>query len=471
MKKFYLYDTLTRKKRLFKPLNPPLVTFYSCGPTVYDYTHIGHMRTFVNNDFLKRTLLFLGYKVKHVMNITDVGHLTGDSDTGEDKLEKGARQNKKTVWEVAEFYTKFFLRTLNELNIIKPDYLPRATEHVKEMIEIDKILFKKGFAYDTKEALYFDVSRFKDYGKLSHQPLEEKITAAREEVYQDSNKRNPADFSLWFKRVGRFKNHTMHWNSPWGDGFPGWHIECTAMSTKYLGKTLDIHSGGVEHIPVHHENEIAQAEAAFGQKFVRYWVHFQHLLVNGKKMSKSLKNFYTIDDLEKKGINPLSLRLFFAQTHYQQAQNFTWEAVKATNIAYKKIVEKVRELYHKTKGKRFIKSQRAKEYEKKFIERISDNLDLPNALALFWKFYRDKELADEERLALILEADKIFGLNLEGEMKKKEKIPEEIIALAKEREKMRKEKRFKEADNIRKRVEKQGWVIEDKKGGFEIKRR
>ena len=310
-----LYNTLTRKTEEFTPQNFPFVKFYACGLTVYDYAHIGNMRTYTNNDILKRTLNYLGYKVCHVMNITDVGHLTGDDDTGEDKLEKGAQKSGQTVWEVAQFYTDFFTQTLKELNIVMPDYMPKATDHVKEMIELNKTLEKKGYTYETSQALYFDVTKFKNYGQLSGQKLEEKLKGARQEVYLDPEKKNSADFALWFKRTGRFKNHSMHWESPWGDGFPGWHIECSAMSMKYLGETIDIHSGGVDHIAVHHENEIAQSEAVTGKLFVKYWFHNAFLLVNDEKMSKSKGNFYTIDDIKKRGIEPMAIRYLFLQTH------------------------------------------------------------------------------------------------------------------------------------------------------------
>ncbi|MGB9883653.1 MAG: cysteine--tRNA ligase, partial [Microgenomates group bacterium] len=328
-----LYNTLTRKIEDFQPINPPIVTFYSCGPTVYDYTHIGHMRTYTNNDVLKRALKYLGFQVKHVMNTTDVGHLTGDDDNGEDKLEKGAKKSGKTVWEVADFYTDYFFKTIEALNIRRPDIVCPATKHISQMIEMIKKLEAKGYTYKTKEALYFDVSKFKNYGKLSGQKLEEKIQKAREEVHIDPDKKHPADFALWFFRVGRFADHTMHWDSPWGDGFPGWHIECSAMSTYYLGQPIDIHAGGVDHIPIHHENEIAQAEAANEKPFVRFWFHNNFLMVDNQKMSKSLGNFYTIDDLRKNNIEPLAIRYLFLQTHYRQVMNFTWQSAKASQNA------------------------------------------------------------------------------------------------------------------------------------------
>lgn len=374
-----LYNTLSRSTEDFAPLNPPKVTFYSCGPTVYDYTHIGHIRTYINGDVLKRALTYLGFQVNHVMNITDVGHLTGDDDEGEDKLEKGAQKTGKTVWEVAQFYTDFFNETMQQVNVLPATTTSKATEHIQEMIELIKQLEEKGFTYVTDEAVYFDVSKFPTYGKLSGQKLEEKMKGAREDVHVDTQKKNPADFALWFKRVGRFADHTMHWESPWGDGFPGWHIECSAMSMKYLGETIDIHSGGIDHIPVHHENEIAQSEAATGKQFVRFWVHQNFLQVHGEKMSKSLGNFYTIDDVKKQGIDPLSLRLLFLQTHYRQPMNFTWESAKAADEAYKKLKEYVLAFRSQTNRTALSeeKLDKVNEYRQRFQDALANDLQTP----------------------------------------------------------------------------------------------
>jgi len=454
-----LYNTLTKKIEEFVPQKGKIVTFYTCGPTVYDYTHLGHMRTYINNDLLKRTLLYLGLKVKHVMNITDVGHLTGDDDTGEDKLEKGAKKAKKTVWEVASFFTDYFFKTINALNILPPNIVCKATDHIKEMIEMIKKLEKKGFTYKTKEAIYFDVSKFKKYGQLSGQKLEEKIQKAREEVYIDPEKKHPADFALWFFKVGRFSNHTMHWSSPWGDGFPGWHIECSAMSTKYLGQPIDIHAGGVDHIPVHHENEIAQSEAVNEKVFVRFWFHNNFLMVDGKKMSKSLGNFYTIDDLKKNQIEPLAMRYFFLQTHYQKVANFTWEAAKSAQNSYKKLKKIMQELQFYNVYNSYKKSDLCKTYQKKFIDFISNNLQIPKALALLWQLISDLSLNSYEKFYLINDFDQVFGLKLKDI--KSKKIPKEIIELAEERKKYRIEKNFQKADEIRKKVEALGYQIED----------
>ena len=454
-----IYNTLTKKIEEFTPLHPPKVTFYSCGPTVYDYTHIGHMRTYTNIDLLKRTLVYLGYKVKQVMNITDVGHLTGDDDTGEDKLEKGAKKAKKTVWEVASFFTDYFFKNVYAFNIIPPDIVCCATDHIKDMIEMIKKLEKKGYTYQTKEAIYFDVSKFKNYGKLSDQKLEEKIQKGREEVYIDPGKKHPADFALWFFRVGRFANHSMYWDSPWGDGFPGWHIECSAMSTKYLGQPIDIHSGGVDHIPVHHENEIAQSEAANKKPFVRFWFHTNFLTVNKQKMSKSLGNFYTIDDLKKNNTEPLAVRYFFLQTHYQQIANFTWEAAKSAQNSYNNLKKTVLELQSYPSYQSYKAYKTYKTYQTQFVKFISDNLQIPKALALLWQAIKDPSLNPKEKLLLIYDFDKIFGLKLTDI--KPGKIPQKIIELAEKRKKYRIEKNFKKADEIRKKIEDLGYQIED----------
>ena len=461
-----LYNTLTRKIEEFKPLNPPVVTFYSCGPTVYDFTHIGHMRTYTNNDVLKRTLTYLGSKVKHVMNVTDVGHLSGDDDSGEDKMEKGAKKFNKTVWEVAEFYTDFFFKTTDALNIIRPDIVCQATEHIDDMLQLINRLKQKGFVYETDEAVYFDVTKFNNYGKLSGQKLEEKIQAVRKDINIDPQKKYPADFALWFKRVGRFANHTMHWNSPWGEGFPGWHIECSAMSMKYLGETIDIHSGGIDHIPVHHENEMAQSEGATGKPFVKYWFHNNFLTVDGQKMSKSLGNFYTIEDIEKNIIDPISLRLLFLQSHYRQPLNFTWQSARASQEAYKRL----REIFLSLKAKKILislSSTKAKNFQNQFIQALENDLQTPQAVAIMWDMIKS-DITNDEKYFLLMDFDKVFGLNL-GKIIE-EKIPVNIIKLAEKRLEARKTRNFDMSDKLRIKIEKAGYKIEDKNDTYTIKR-
>lgn len=467
-----LYNTASRKIEEFKPLNPPDVSFYTCGPTVYDYTHIGHLRTYVNNDVLKKTLNYLGYKVKHVMNITDVGHLTGDGDEGEDKMEKGAVQKRTTVWELAKVYTDYFLYSIDALNIKRPDIFSNATAHIQEFIDMIKVLERKGFAYQTDEALYFDVSKFKNYGKLSGQKLEEKITAARKEVHIDTGKRNPADFVLWFKATGRFKDHVMRWPSKWGIGFPGWHIECSAMCMKYLGETVDIHAGAIDLIPVHHENEIAQSEAVTGKPFVKYWFHNEFLLIDERKMSKSLENFYTVDDVKKRGIDPMALRLLFLQTHYRQIMNFTWESLAAAETALKKIKNGIAELKEKSgavlKMEEYTDS--AKKLKKKFISALEDDLQVPQALAVFWEALKS-DIYRTEKLSLLLNFDEALGLDLEKMRLEQTIVPPEILKLADEREIVRKARDFQKSDELRKVITEKGYEIKDTDEGFKISKR
>lgn len=464
-----LYNTLSRKIEEFKPLNPPNVSLYTCGPTVYDYTHIGHMRTYVNNDILKRTLIFLGYKVKHVMNITDVGHLTGDDDWGEDKLEKGAKKTGKTVWEVAKFYTDFYFQTTDALNILRPDIICKATDHIKKMLQLINQLEKKGFTYKTKEAVYFDTSKFVYYGKLSGQKLEEKLKGARDDVYLDPGKKNPTDFALWFFRVGRFKDHTMHWDSPWSDGFPGWHIECSAMSMKYLGETIDIHTGGVDHIPLHHENEIAQSEGATGKPFVRFWFHNNFLMVNNQKMSKSLNNFYTVDDLKKHEIEPLAIRYLFLQSHYRQILNFTWQSAKAAQEGLNKLRNIIIDLKKNNSLTRQSVNSLTKStsFRESFIKRLENDLQTSEAIAVMWKMLRS-DLSHKQKLELFFNFDQVLGLKLD-EVKEK-KIPKEIIKLAEERLQARKIGDFKKSDELRKKIELKDYGILDTKEGFKIRK-
>ncbi|MBI4225986.1 cysteine--tRNA ligase [Candidatus Roizmanbacteria bacterium] len=463
-----LYNTLTRKIEEFKPLSPPLVTLYTCGPTVYDYTHIGHARKYTDDDILKRSLAYLGFKVKHVMNITDVGHLTSDADAGEDKLEKGAKKAGKSVWEVANFFTEFFLKMINCFNIIMPDYLVKATDHIPDMLQLIIKLEQSGYTYETDEAVYFDTSKFSNYGRLSGQKLEEKLKGARKEVYIDPKKKNTTDFALWFKRVGRFKNHSMHWNSPWGDGFPGWHIECSAMSIKYLGQTIDIHTGGTDHIPIHHENEIAQSEAATGKIFVRFWVHHEFLTVEGQKMSKSLDNFYTLDDLQKKGIESLALRYLFLQTHYRKLLNFTWKSAQAAQDAYNKLKEYVLSL--RSQGQRtFLSSDKLAQLDKfrdRFRQAVSNDLQIPQAVAIMWEMLKSN-IPSQDKLDLLYEFDQVFGLKL-NEVQE-EKIPEEILDLAQKREEARKRGDFSTSDKLRSQIAEKGYIVEDLEKGFKIK--
>ncbi len=461
-----LYNSLSRKEEGFKPLHDKKVTLYTCGPTVYDETHIGHMRKYTMDDILKRSLEYLGYEVKHVMNITDVGHLSGDDDSGEDKLEKGAKKQGKTVWDIAQFYTDKFFETIDALHIHHPKVVSKATDHIEQMIELVKKLEEKGFTYETDEAIYFDVTKFPDYGKLSGQKLEEKKQAAREDVHIDPNKKNPADFALWFKRVGRFADHTMYWESPWGDGFPGWHIECSAMSMTYLGETIDIHTGGIDHIPVHHEDEIAQSEAATGKTFVNYWVHHAFLKVNGEKMSKSKGNFYTLQDLKEHNIDPLSIRYLFLMTHYRKELNFTWEAAEAAQEAFIRLRNTVIDLKMEIANARVEQKDLSENrYLASFKKAISDDLNTSEAVAIMWETIKSN-LTASEKLETLYMFDKVFGLNLEAYQP--EAIPDDVIQLAEEREQVRKNKDFTKSDELRSKIHELGYEIKDVKDGYKI---
>ena len=324
-----IYNTLTRNKEDFKPIREGKVSMYSCGPTVYNYAHIGNLRTYIFMDIFRRVLRYDGYKIKGVMNITDVGHLMSDADDGEDKMAKASREQKKTPLEIAQFYTSVFFEDLSKLNIGRPEVIAKATEHIQDMISYVSQLVDKGYAYEIDDGIYFDISKFEGYGKLSRLNLEEQQAGARVEV--NSQKRHPADFALWKKAE---PGHIMQWDSPWGRGYPGWHIECSAMSRKYLGMPFDVHTGGVDHIPVHHENEIAQNEALTGKQSVNYWVHGEFMLVDNGKMSKSLGNTYRISDLEDRGYRALDFRYFCLNTHYRKKLNFTFEGLDAAKSAY-----------------------------------------------------------------------------------------------------------------------------------------
>ncbi len=478
-----LYNTLTRSIEAFTPLNPPAVTLYTCGMTVYDFAHIGHGKKYVGDDILRRLLTYEGYEVNHVQNITDVGHLSSDSDEGEDKMEKGAKKYGKTVWDVAQFYTDQFFATMDALNNLRPTTSCKATDHIKEQIALVSTLIEKGYAYDTPEAVYFDVTKFPTYGDLFGQKLEEKLTAVREEVQTGVHKKHPIDFALWFKRVGRFADHAMHWESPWGDGFPGWHIECSAMSMRYLGDTIDIHTGGIDHIPVHHPNEIAQSEAATGKQFVRFWVHYAFLMVDGKKMSKSLGNFYTLDDVAKKGFDLLSLRYFYLSAQYRKSLNFTWDALSAANNAYGDLISRLSGLMenssHHPVETEMSYSSAASAMKHEFIDCLEDDLNTPNALSVVWRTIKSDTLIASEKISLITFFDSLLGLQLvkkatqrmtHNRLAVSQEIPATILDLAQKREQAKSQKQYAEADNYRKVIEASGYQLIDTKDGQVVKK-
>ena len=454
------YNTLTKQKEKFIPLNDDIVKIYSCGPTVYKDATIGNMRTNIFQDVLRRVLKYNGYKLKHVMNITDVGHLVSDGDEGEDKMLKSAREENKSPLEIAEYYTKLFFDDLEALNIEKPEIICKATDHINEMLEYVKKLMANGYAYETSTAIYFDVSKLDKYGILSGINLDEQKSGARVEV--DKEKKNPYDFALWIKAP---ENHLMKWDSPWGPSYPGWHIECSAMSSKYLGEQFDIHTGGIDLIPTHHENEIAQSKGACGKIPARYWMHGEYLLINGGKMSKSLGNVYLLEDIIKRGYNPLVYRLFSYSCHYRNKLNFTWEWIEAAS----KSLERLKEGYRKhLYGEDSISKEVIEDFENRFHEAINDDLNMPLAMGVVWEVIRyekkSKQLAD-----LLLKFDTVLGLKIDEE-NKKEEIPEEIINLLKQRQQARQEKNWAESDRIRDLIKEKGYMVKDGKDGAEVEK-
>ena len=459
------YNTLTRKKEIFKPLKDKKVGLYTCGPTVYWYAHIGNLRTYIFEDILKRVLEYNGYKVKHIMNITDVGHLTSDADTGEDKIELGAKREKKTAWEIAKFYTEAFKKDIKALNIIFPTRFLKATDYIKEQIEFIKLLEKKGFTYKTEDGIYFNTAKIKNYGELAQ--LKKKKIKPGARVKLVPGKKNPTDFALW-KFTPPGVKRQMEWDSPWGKGFPGWHTECVVMAIKHLGIPFDIHCGGIDHIPIHHTNEIAQAEAGFGKKLANYWLHGEFLVLKEGRMGKSEGNIIILEDLVKKGFNPLAYRYLCLGTHYRKKLTFSWEALKFAQISLNNLYQKIREI--KAEARKSKKDKKAKslseKYKNGFLNFINDDLNIPRALALTWEMIKDKNLDNNEKYKLLLDFDKIFGLNLK---EIKIDIPAEIKRLVKQREKYRKEKKWKKADEIREKIKKMGFEIEDTKEGPKIK--
>lgn len=463
-----LYNTLSRKIEEFKPINPPNVGIYTCGPTVYREIHIGNLRTYLTADFLRRILEYNNYRVTHVKNITDVGHMRNTAnhhDVQIDPIIEEAMKMGKTPQQIAEHFTKIYLEDERKINILPVAVCPKASEHVREMIAIISVLLKKGFAYETHSAssgqvdgtVYFDVKKFKNYGKLSGNTLSKMdnlLKAVR--VSLETDKKDSIDFALWKEAES---DRLMKWDSPWGVGFPGWHIECSAMSIKYLGDKFDIHTGGEDLIFPHHEAEIAQSEAATGQKFVNYWVHGGYLLVDGEKMSRSKGNVYTISEIEKKGFDPLSFRYLSLTVHYKAKMNFTWEALEAAQTALNNLRKIISDWDKPKIG--------CAEYEERFLEVINDDLNIPKALAVAWELAKS-DYPTSARAESLFKFDKVLGLGLQsGKESKKieEKIPDEILELVKEREELRKKKRFHLSDQIRNKIKKLGFDTQDKEDG------
>ncbi len=451
-----LYNTLTRKLEEFKPISDREVKLYTCGPTVYWFAHVGNLKTYLFEDVLKRVLEYNGYHVNHIMNLTDVGHLTSDEDSGEDKLEKGAARENKTVFDIAEFYTKHFLEDITKLNIEFPTKFVKATETIPEQIELIKTLEDKGYTYKTADGIYFDTSKLEAYGRLWG---EKEKTDFKSRIEENKEKKNPADFALW-KFSPKDVKRQMEWASPWGIGFPGWHTECVSIGVKYLGTPFDIHCGGIDHISVHHTNEIAQAEAAYGNLLANYWMHGEFLVVKDNKMGKSEGNLVTLSDVK----DPLSYRYLCLTAHYKSKLNFAEESIEGARISLNKLREKINKLDLSSESK----DDKLKEkYNNQFLEYINNDLDMPKALALTWDMIKDDNLSDKEKYELVLKFDKVFGLNLKQE---KYEIPEEIMILVRERENYRKERNFEKSDELRKMIESKGYSIKDEGNNFSIKK-
>ena len=455
----YLYNTLTRQKEKFKPIDEKEVRIYSCGPTVYKDATIGNMRTNIMQDILRRVLRYNGYKLKHAMNITDVGHLVSDGDEGEDKMLKSAREEHKTPLEIAEHYTKLFFDDLKALNIETPEIICKATDHIQEMLKYVEKLVENGYAYETSTAIYFDISKLDKYPILSNVNLDDQKAGARVDV--DTEKRNPYDFALWIKAP---ENHLMKWDSPWGPSYPGWHIECSAMGQKYLGEQFDIHTGGIDLIPTHHENEIAQSKGACGKIPANYWIHGEYLLIDNGKMSKSLGNVYLIKDIIERGYDALVYKLFSYSCHYRNKLNFTWDGIDAAS----KSLERLKNGYQAHKnGNDDVEDGKIEELERRFHEAINDDLNMPLAMGVVWETVRyDKK--SPKIAELLLKFDTILGLRIDEEQKQEIQIPKEILDLVEKRKQARQEKNWEEADRLRDLIKENGYEVKDTKEGMDI---
>ncbi len=462
-----LYNTLTRDKSEFKPLEGNQVRIYTCGPTVYSYAHIGNFRAYVFMDTLRRVLKYNGYELKHVMNITDVGHLESDADEGEDKMEKAARKENKDPYEIAKYYTEIFFRDMGRLNIEKPEIIAKATEHIPEMIEFVKKLIENGYAYETSRGIYFDISKLDKYPILSNRKLDDQIAGARVDV--DEEKRNPYDFALWIKAP---ENHIMKWESPWGLSYPGWHIECSAMGKKYLGEEFDIHTGGVDHIPTHHENEIAQSKGITGKIPAKIWMHVEFLQIDGGKMSKSLGNTYTLDILEKHGIEPLAYKLFCYTAHYRTKLNFTFEVAKSSQIS----INRLREGYLKhLEGKQKIENEIIEQYKQRFLTAINDDLNMPLAMGIVWEVVRN-EVKSAQFAKLLEDFDEVLGLDIKNSKQYYTKqvqieLTDEIKELVQKRTLARQNKDWALSDKIRDELSEKGYNVKDSKEGMTIEKK
>ena len=455
-----LYNTLNKKIEDFVPYKDDIVTMYTCGPTVYHYAHIGNLRTYIFEDILEKGLEYLGYNVKRCMNITDVGHMSSDADTGEDKMVKGAIRENKSVYEIADFYTNEFFNDCNKLNIRKPKIVEKASSHIDVYIKMVEKLLNDGFAYISNGNVYFDISKAKDYYKLSGKNPDELIVGAREDVTEDIHKKNPYDFGLWFT-ISKFNNQAMKWDSPWGVGYPGWHIECSGLSINYLGEYLDIHCGGVDNIFPHHTNEIAQSEAFLGHKWCNYWLHGEHLNDSTGKMSKSKGEFLTVSLLESKGYNPLAYRFFCLQSHYRNQLVFSYEALDKASNTYNKLLNKIKNI----KNVGIIDNDVVKKYKEKFNNAISNDLNTSLMLTCLYDVLKENT-SDNTKLEIIKDFDKVLSLDL---LNNNKEIDEELVKYIneklEERKKAKENKNYELADNIRKELESKNIVIKDTREG------
>jgi cysteinyl-tRNA synthetase len=464
-KDVFLFNTLTRKKEKFVPILGNEARLYTCGPTVYHYAHIGNLRTYVFEDLLVRALKRAGFQVKHVMNITDVGHLVSDGDDGEDKMEVGARRAGKTIWEIADYYTGVFFTDLGKLNCLKPQIIPKATDHVKEMIELIQKLEEKGFVYRTGDGMYYDTSKFPQYPDFAKLDVENLESGKRVAV---GDKRNPTDFALW-KFLPKDKKRQQEWDSPWGKGFPGWHIECSAMAMKYLGETFDIHCGGIDHVPVHHTNEIAQSEAATGHRYVNYWLHGEFLNEDSGKMSKSKGETLTLAVLERDGFTPMEYRFLLTQAHYRTGLKFSYEAMKAAQSGYRGLVEKIRALGDVAVAP--LTSKAADVFVAEFEKAVFDDLNLPQAMAVVFGVFKSLDLSAGEKKALLFGFDDVLGLRLqEASTAVEAALPAEIQALVAARDEARKTKQWAESDRLRGELVSRGYAVEDTPKGTKVKK-
>lgn len=459
-----VYNTLTREKEELKTVEEGIVKMYSCGPTVYSTAHIGNMRAYIFMDTLRKVLKYNGYKLNHVMNITDVGHIVADADEGEDKMEVAAKKANVSPLEIAKKYTDIFFEDIAKLNIERPEHITPATEHIKEMEEYVQRIMDNGFAYETSKGIYFDTAKLSTYGELSRANLEKQLAGARIEV--DTEKKNPLDFALWIKAP---ENHIMKWKSRWGMCYPGWHIECSAMGYKYLGKNFDIHTGGVDAIPIHHENEIAQCRGAFGCLPANYFMHNEFLLIDGGKMSKSLGNCYTIAELEEKGYEPLAYRYLNFTSHYRNKLNFTWEALKAASISLNRLREAYKEHIEGTAN---VESAELESLEEKFKDAINDDLNMPQALSIVWEVA--KKNTKSKDYARLLEAfDKVLSLDISKApvvVQKTLEVDEEVEKLLEQRKTARENKDYAESDRLRDMLHDMGYKVIDSKEGQKIEK-